>query len=339
MLATLVETLVTGATGFAGRALVAALRADGHAVRAFVRKSARPEAVAALEALGATIATGDVRDEPSIEAAARGVEVVFHCARLEDPRAARAELEATNLVGTENLLAACRRAKVRRVVYLSTADVTQGLEHRPYVDEDLAQPADFLDARTETRALAEDLVVAASDDVIETVTLRPGWLWGVDDTCLTPRLAHAAKTGSFLWIDGGSALCATTNVANLVAAMKLAATVADAAGGTYYLTDDERISAKEFLTRLASAIGVKLPRVSAPFALAYGLAWLGERFSERPSRLRSEVAAHGRSAHFNVQRARKELGYAPVVDVSEGLRQVKAWIDRAGPSALSLVKP
>ncbi len=330
-----VETLVTGATGFAGRQLVAALRAEGHAVRALAREGSRPEARARLERLGATIVTGDVRDEATIEAAARGAEVVFHCARIEDPRAPRAELEAVNLVGVENTLAACHKARARRVVFLSTADVTQGAEARPYVDEDHPQPATFLDARTETRALAEDLVVAASDDALETVTLRPGWLWGADDTCLAPRLVRAARDGSFRWIDGGRSLCATTHARNLAAGMALAATATEAAGGVYYLTDDERVSAREFLTRLAAALGVTLPRASLPYGLAYALAWAGERLGSRPSHTRAEVASLGRSAHFNVQRARKELGYAPVVDVSEGLRGVKAWAARVGLDAVA----
>lgn len=324
MLPGLVETLVTGATGFAGMALTASLAADGHSVRALVRAGSKPDLRAKLEALGAKIIDGDLSDEPSLESAARGAEVVFHCAKLDDPKAPRAKLEAVNLVGTENLLAACRRAGVKRVVYLSTADVTQSTEARSYVDEDFAQPASFLDARTETRALAEDLVVAASDEVMQTVTLRAGWIWGEGDTCLAPRLAQSARDRSFRWIDDGRALVATTNVANLVAGMRLAATVDDAASKIFYLTDDERITAREFLTRLAGAIGVTLPRASVPFAIAYGLAWISERMSQSPSHLRSEVVSHGRSAHFNVQRARKELGYAPVVTVSEGLERVRA---------------
>ncbi len=329
------NTLITGATGFVGRALAAALRAEGHAVRALVRSGARADARARLEALGAALVEGDVRDEASVRAAAAGVEVVFHCARLDDPKAPRVDLEAVNLVGVENTLAACRAAGVRRVVHLSTADVTLSGGQRPYVDEDLAQPADFLDARIETRALAEDLCVAASDAALETVALRPGWLWGVDDTGLAARLVRAARDGSFRWIDGGAALCATTNARNLTAAMLLAARVPEAAGQTYYVTDDERITVREFFTRLAGALGVTLPRASTPYALAYALAWVDERRSPAPARLRSEVASLGRSTHFNVQRARKQLGYAPAVDVSAGLRAVQAWGARVGLDAIA----
>lgn len=306
-----------------------ALRADGHTVRTLRTAHDGPGLVAPTDP---TVFVGGLHDEASLDAPLRGVEVVFHCEHVDDPRAMRASAEKVNLIGTENLLAACRRAKVRRVVHLSTADVTQSLAPRPYVDEDLPQPADFLDACTETRALAEDLVVAASDEHLETVTLRPGWLWGVGDAALAPGLAAAVRDGTFRWIDDGRALCATTNVANLVAAMRLAATVPDAAGRLFYITDDERITVREFLTRLAAATGLKLPRASTPFALAYGLAWLGERVSSVGARSRREVVAHGRSAHFNVQRARKELGYAPVVDVSEGLRRVKEHAERGAPS-------
>lgn len=324
---------MTGATGFAGRALVARLREAGDGVRALVRKTSAPGARARLESLGAVVLEGDVRDEASIAVAAGGCEVMYHCARLDDAARERAELEAVNLVGTENALAAARAAGVRRVVFLSTADVTRGSVARSYVDEDFPQPADFLDAASETRALAEDLVVAASDATLETVTLRAAWLWGPDDTCLAPRVVRWSREGAPRWIEGGKALCATTHVRNLAEGLRLAATAGEAAGKVYYLTDDERMTVKEFLTRLAGALGVTLRAGSSPYWLANALAWLAERRGGRGAR--AQVAGLGRSAHFNVQRARKELGYAPVVDVAEGLREVKAWAERVGVDAIA----
>ncbi len=328
------DTLVTGATGFAGRALVAALRGEGHAVRALVRKESSAAARARLEALGATLVAGDVRDQRSLEAAARGCSVVFHGARVDDASQPRDLLESVNLVGTENLLAACRAAGVRRVVYRSTADVTLGDVERSYVDEDFAQPIPFHDPASVTRSLAEDLVIAASDERMETVTLRPAWLWGVDDTCLAPRVVRAARGElPWRWIDGGRSLCATTHVANLASASLRAAVVPEAAAKVLYVTDDERVTVKEFVTRLAAALGVSARWGSQPFWLAWGLAWIAERGGARGRR--AEVLSQGRRAHFNVQRARKVLDWAPAVDVAAGLRAVHAWAARVGPDAIA----
>jgi nucleoside-diphosphate-sugar epimerase len=328
------DTLVTGATGFAGRALVAALRAEGHAVRALVREGSSGAARKRLEGIGATLVTGDVRDQRSLERAARGCAVVFHGARVDDATQPRDVLEAVNLVGTENLLAACRAAGVRRLVYRSTADVTLGVVERSYVDEDFAQPIPFDDDAAVTRSLAEDLVIAASDERLETVTLRPGWLWGVDDTCLAPRVVRAARGElPWRWIDGGRSLCATTHVANLVGASLRAAVAPEAAAKVLYVTDDERVTVREFVTRLAAALGVSARWASLPYGLATALAWLGERRGERGRR--AFVLAHGRSVHFNVQRARKTLDWAPAVDISTGLRAVQTWAARVGADAIA----
>lgn len=328
------DTLVTGATGFAGRSLVAGLRAEGHAVRALVRAGSAPAAKGRLAALGATLVEGDLADQRALEAAAKGCAVVFHGARLDDASRPRAEHEAVNLVGTENLLAACRAAGVRRVVYRSTADVTLGDVERTYVDEDFNQPVPFDDPSLVIRSLAEDLVVAAGDERLETVTLRAGWLWGVDDTCLAPRVVRAARGElPWRWVDGGRSLCATTNVRNLTAASLRAAVAPEAAAKTLYVTDDERMTTREFVTRLATALGVSARWASTPYWLARGLAWVAERRGARGRRV--EVLAHGRSAHFNVQRARKALDWSPETDVAAGLRAVAAWAARVGPDAVA----
>jgi nucleoside-diphosphate-sugar epimerase len=316
-----VKVLVTGATSFVGRALVTTLRNAAHEVRTLVLRAtdARNDSEAIV---------GDLSSEASVARATQGVEVVFHCARSEDAFRGRRALEALNLVGTENVLAACRATGVRRVVFLSSANVTRGTDARNYVDEDLPQPARFLDDAAETLALAEDLVVAASDAALSTVTLRPGWLWGVGDTWLAARVVRGSRH-SWRWIDDGRALCATTNITNLTSAFLLAATTNDAAGGVYYLTDDERTTVREFLTRLAGALGVTLSGGSTPYALAYVMAWL------RGAPHRSEVVAMGRSTHFNIQRARTTLGYAPVVDITEGMRQVAQWARAVGLDAIA----
>ncbi len=328
------KVLVTGASGFAGRAITAALRREGHTVRALVRASTAEPLKQRLTHLGAALVDGDVTREPTLLDAAKGMDAVVHAARLDDPRAPRAQLEAVNLVGTENLLAAARAAGVKRVVHLSTADVTQSMAPRAYVDEEHPQPPSFLDARTETRALAEDLVVAASDAAMETVTLRAAWLWGADDTHLAPWLVKAAHDGTFTWVDGGRSLCATTHARNLASATLLALTHADAPAKVFYVTDDERITAREFFTRLAAALGVKLPRRDRSLWLSVAAAWITERLGGAPSPTRAELAAWGRTAHFNVQRLRTELGWAPAVDVSTGLQGVARWAQAVGVKAI-----
>jgi nucleoside-diphosphate-sugar epimerase len=181
----------------------------------------------------------------------------------------------------------------------------------------------FADPATETLCLAEDLVLAASGGGIETVSLRPGVLWGEGDDVFLPALLRRVRDGALTWIDGGAALMATTRVESFALAACLALTAAEAPGAAFYVTDDERVTRREFVGNLLRACGAKVPTGSVPWLVARAGAALGMR----PL---GEVRAEGRSANFNIQRARTVLGYAPAVTVAEGTRRVGAWVTAQG---------
>lgn len=313
------RVLVTGAQGFVGRAVVLALQADGHA----------PAALGgAVE--GAEDAPGDLQDEPSLLRALRGIDGVIHLACTEDPRASTRDAERVNLIATENLLAAARAAGVKRLVHRSSETVTRTRSQRSYVDERLPHTPRFTEPVTETLSLAEDLVTAASGGGIETVCLRPGALWGVGDDAFLPGVLRAVKDGSFTWIDGGASLVATTWFESFARAAVSALTAPDAAGGVFYVTDDERLSRKDFVGGLLRACGAPTPRRSVPFAVAYALAEARHLLGATTGRTVGEVLTEGRSAHFNIQRARAALGYAPAVTVAEGTTRVGEWVRSLG---------
>jgi nucleoside-diphosphate-sugar epimerase len=300
------KVLVTGAQGFVGAAVRAALTAHEHTVLT----------------LGDDV-PGDLFDEPSLRSAMRDVEGVVHLAGADDPRTPLRDAERVNLIAVENVLAAARAAGVRRLVHRSHECVTRTDQHRSYTDEKLPHAPRFADPATETLCLAEDLVLAASGGGIETVSLRPGVLWGEGDDVFLPALLRRVRDGALTWIDGGAALMATTWVESFALAVCLALTAAEAPGAAFYVTDDERVTRREFVGNLLRACGVKVPTGSVPWVVARASAALGMR----PL---GEVLAEGRSANFNIQRARTALGYAPAVTVAEGTRRVGAWVTAQG---------
>jgi nucleoside-diphosphate-sugar epimerase len=261
---------VTGATGFVGRALVAALVAEGYTMRALVRPGVAPDRRARIEHLGAELVPGDLGDEGTVERLVRGADVVFHAAAAVGAWQPRALCEAVNLVGTEVLLDACRAGGAKRLVYVSCASVTAGLGHRRYVDESHPHPARFPDAYHSTKALAEDLVVAASGSGFDSVVVRPGLVWGPDDTSSLVRMLGLAAQGALPLVDDGEALAATTYIVNLVDVLLRAATRPEAPGQVYFVTDDEMVRQRVFVTRLlrgrrgagAAASGALLAGVS-----------------------------------------------------------------------------
>lgn len=325
---------VTGATGFVGRALVAALLAEGYTVRALVRPGVAPDRRARIEHLGAELVPGELGEEVTVEGLVRGADVVFHAAAAVGAWQPRALCEAVNLVGTEVLLDACRAGGAKRLVYVSCASVTAGLGHRRYVDESHPHPARFPDAYHSTKALAEDLVVAASGSGFDTVVVRPGQVWGPDDTSCLVRMLGLAAHGALPLVDDGEALAATTYIVNLVDVLLRAATRPEAPGQVYFVTDDEMVRQRVFVTRLFGAVGVPAPRRRALFWPAYLGAWWDERRHAATARTRSEVIEAGRAAQLNIQRVRDALGYRPVVNLETGFARVKQWVDATGLDAV-----
>lgn len=300
-------------------------------MRGLVRTSSAPSVRDRLASMGVSLVEGDVRDESSLVSAARGVDVVVHTVALRPRGGTLAEHEQVNLIGTENALAASRAVGVRRFVFLSTEAVTAGNFHRNYVDERLPHADRFLSPYAETMALAEALVLATNGIAgLETVALRPGWVWGPGDNMNLPDWIQRARTGTLWLIDGGSVFVPTTYVSNLADAIVLAATVPSVAGNVYYITDDERITCREFFTRVMRAVGLPPPRRRCPYALAYAWGWLLEKTRAVPAMTRADVVALGRHALFNLTRARTELGYAPAVGVAEGMKKLAAWVAEVG---------
>ena len=324
------ELLITGATGFLGRTLAARLLKEGHRVRALVRSESDPAARSRLRAMGAVEREGAVTDEASVRAAMAGVEAVVHCSQVGS-RAPRELAEAVNLVGAENVLHAARSLGVRRLVFRSSESVTRGGVARSYVDEEHPAPPRFTDRSAEALSLADDLVGAAGNDAFSTVVIRPGILWGADDTRWLPGVLRRVRSGRWRWVDGGRSMVPTSHVDSVVDAMVRSLTLPAAAGRAYYVTDDERVTAREFVTRsVAAAGGGKVSAGSLPYWAAYALGWWAERGGDPLACNRAEVSSLGRSAYFNVQRARKELGWVPVVSVEEGMRSLAAWAAARG---------
>ncbi len=324
------EILVTGATGFLGRNLAARLVREGHRVTALTRAGGDAGARGRLRSLGVVERVGAVTDDAAVRAAVRGMEAVVHCAQV-GPRVSRAEAEAVNLVGSENVLRAAESLGVRRLVFRSSESVTRGSLARSYVDEEFPAPQRYSDPSAHALALAEELVMAAGAERFSTVCVRPGILWGADDTRWLPDVLRRVRAGTFRWVDGGRPMVPTSHVDSVVDAMVRALTTEKGAWGTYYVTDDERVTAKEFVTRaVAAAGGGKVSAASLPYWAADALGWWAERTRSETGCWRAEVSRMGLGAYFNVQRARKELGWTPVVTVDEGMRSLAAWAASRG---------
>jgi len=208
-----VRALVTGANGFLGSEIVRALRERGDEVLAGARRAA-PQ----LEALGARVVPLDLNDREALRNAFKDVECVFHVAAKTGVWGPRAEYVASNVLGTQNVIAACEMRRVPKLVFTSSPSVVFGGDDQICASNDLPYPTRYLCAYPETKAQAEQLVLAANGRWgLATCALRPHLIFGPGDPHLIPRLIDRARAGKLVRVGDGRnevTLCAVSNAAH-----------------------------------------------------------------------------------------------------------------------------
>jgi nucleoside-diphosphate-sugar epimerase len=314
--------LVTGATGFIGRNLVAALQREGYRVRALVREGSN---IAGLE--GIEPFHGDLRQPESLVGIERGVDVVFHAASLLGKWGTdEALLHEVNVRGATSLLERFTGTELQRYVHLSAGGVTGPLSGWA-VDESYAcRPATPYER---TKYEAERAVLARSKELsIPALVVRPTFTYGPGDPHKV-ALFRAIRRGRYAFVGGGTSVNHPVYVDDLVAGLLLAL-ARGRVGEVYIVGGDRPVSKREFASVVAMALSVRPPWLSIPrwaaFALAEVLEWLGHRLGFEPVLTRSRFMIMADNFGYSIAKARSELGYAPRVDLQEGiLRTVQAY--------------
>lgn len=315
------DVFVTGGSGFVGQHLLRTLAGAGHRVRALARSGSSADIVAAC---GAQPSRGDVTDYDALHRGMRDCAAVVHAAAHTQQWGPTSRFEQINVTGTATVLAAARSAGVRRVVGVSTEAVLADGRPLVRVDETYPRAARPVGEYPRTKALAEQRVLAANGDGLETAVVRPRLVWGPGDTTILPAVLDAARRGRFAWIDGGRYLTSTCHVTNACAGIALALERAQP-GEVYFLTDGEPVQFRAFLTALAATVGVALPDRSLPRRLAWALAaaaescWTLLRLASEPPITRTFLALSAQEMTVDDSKARRELNFAPPVSRDEGL--------------------
>ncbi|WP_217212913.1 NAD(P)-dependent oxidoreductase [Streptomyces sp. AC550_RSS872] len=325
---------VTGGSGFVGGRLIARLIADGHTVRALARSETSAKAI---QALGATPVRADLSSPETLRAAAAGAELAFHAA-ARTGGGSRAQFWADNVTGTANVIRATREAGVRRLVHVGTEAALMNGQPLVRVDETAPLRPDSRASYSASKAAAEQLVRDADGSGMETVVLRPRFVWGAGDTTLLPRLKDMVESGHFSWIGGGRHLTDTTHIDNTVEGLVLAAE-RGRPGEAYFVTDGEPVVFRDFLTELLATQHVTVPDRSLPYGVARAIAGTAEALW-RTLHLKGEpplgymgVWLSGLECTIDTAKARTELGYRPVTTQQQGPRQY------AHPHPLNLARP
>ena len=315
------QIFITGASGFIGGAIAKALSTT-HNVRGMSRSERSDENLRALGAIPVRSELGAVKPEHLA-----GCEVVIHCAAFVKQWGTREQFWRTNVDGTAQLLQAARQAGVTRFIHVGTeAALFHGQDMRE-IDETYPYPTHTPFLYPETKAAAEKLVLAANAPGFETLSLRPRFVWGPGDQTILPVVKKMVSTGMFMWIDQGRARTSTTHIANFVHAVTLALSHGRS-GQAYFITDDSTTTVREFLTALLKTQGIMMPNTSIPGPLARALAkilegvWHLLKLKSEPPLTYFAAAMASSECTIRMDKARAELGYAPVITREEGLAEL-----------------
>jgi len=321
--------LVTGGGGFLGKAVVTRLLARGDRVASFSRGK-YPE----LVEMGAEEVRGDLCDGKAVERACIGRDVVFHVAAKPPPWGRYQDYVDTNVTGTENVIAGCLKHRVGRLIYTSTPSVVFDGSDMAGVDESVPYPAVYNAHYPATKALAEKRVVKAAQSGLRTVALRPHQIWGPGDPHFVPRLIARARR--LKRIGDSTNRVDTTYIDNAVDAHLLAADRlsenAALSGKIYFISDGNPVSLWEMIDAILAAAGKPPIEGTISFSTARAIGAVMEfffrvfRLPGEPPMTRFLADAVAKTHWFNIDAARKDLGYTPKVSIQVGLVRLESWL-------------
>jgi nucleoside-diphosphate-sugar epimerase len=330
------KVLVTGGGGFLGGAIVRLLRQRGDTVRSFTR-SHYPW----LDELGVEQVLGDLADAHAVARAVAGCDLVIHTAAKAGIWGRDADYYTTNVIGTKNVLAACRQQSVPRLVYTSTPSVVYAGQDIVYGDESLPYPSHYSAPYPRTKAEAERAVLAANSSQLATVALRPHLIFGPGDPHLLPRLLERARQGRLRRIGRRSILVDVTYLDNAAYAHLDAAEHlqpnAPCAGKPYFITNGEPVELWQFIDRILAL--AQLPPVTKTIpawqaktlgSVCEFLYWL-LRIPGEPPMTRFVAQQLSTSHCFNITAAQRDLGYYPRLTLEEGLQRLAQHLQPATP--------
>ncbi len=327
------KALVTGGGGFLGGVIVRMLREQEHHVRSFSRGN-----YTNLVRLGVEQFRGDLADREALLRASEGCNIIFHVAAKAGVWGSYDEFHRANVTGTENVLAACKTQGITKLVFTGSPSVVFDGRDVEGGDESLPYPSSYHAHYPHTKALAEQLVLAANCRDLTTVSLRPHLIWGPGDNHLVPRILARGRAGKLRRIGSRPCLVDTIYVDNAARAHLLAAERlvpgAPPAGKAYFISNGEPVPLWDMINRILATAGIPPVTRSIPPWLAYTAGVLCEQLwglfhlPDEPPMTRF-VARELSTAHwFDISAARRDLGYAPEVSIDEGLVRLRTWLQQ-----------
>jgi 2-alkyl-3-oxoalkanoate reductase len=319
------RVFVTGGTGFVGSALVRRLLAEEHSV---VVLDLKPGLVDGdLRQEGAELLFTSVTNRDAVARCCEGAEVVMHLAdAIRDIGASREDVRAVNVEGTRIVAEEAAKAGVRKLVYCSTEGVHGHVEHPPGDEESPIAPADDFqqakyDGELELRIL--------DGTPFEYTILRPTTIYGPGDPGRFQVLFERVKSGAFPLFGDGQVLRHPVYIDNVVDAFLLAMEPDRGASEACIIGDAEYFTIEELVRKAGRAVGVEVEISYYPawplVAAGHMVETVCKPLGIEPPIFSRQVDWFRQARAFRIDKARRELGYEPRVDIDTGLRRAAEW--------------
>ncbi|MBA3864888.1 MAG: NAD-dependent epimerase/dehydratase family protein [Solirubrobacterales bacterium] len=317
------RVFVTGGTGFIGGEVVRLLRERGDEVACLVRN---PEKGKKAAALGCELVSGDLGDEVAIREGMAGCDAVIHAAAIYEvgiPVSAREAMRAANVGGTERVLGAALKAKIPKVVYVSTVGVF-GNTHGEVVDESYEHPAqEFTSCYEQTKWEAHRVAKRLIGEGLPCVIVQPGGVYGPGDTSSIAELLNQFLAGKMPLLPFPELGICLSHVEDIASGILLALDLGKA--GESYVISGPATTVREAIGIVAEVTGKVAPKRAMPVGLMKAMIPVGPlvgKLMGQPPNLRELISsADGVTFWASYDKAKAELGYEPR-PLEQGLRQM-----------------
>jgi nucleoside-diphosphate-sugar epimerase len=315
--------LITGATGFVGSKLAMEFRRRSRPVRALVRTAANARH---LSQAGIELIQGDIRNRNDVLRAAKGAKHIYHLAAAWRTAGHRDRYYYdVNVGGTENVLAAAIEHGVERVVHCSTSGVHGAVREIPCIETSPFNPGDIYQT---TKLQGETLAQSAFANGMPGCVVRPAGIYGPADLRFL-KLFRGILTGRFWMFGSGETLWHPVYIDDLIEGLILCGEHSSAIGETYILASNNYVMLNELVEQVAGALSCAPPRRRLPYQPLLASAVICEVLCKplrvNPPLYRRRVEFFVKVRAFSIEKAKRELGYQPRIDLAEGLRRTAAW--------------
>ncbi len=325
------KAFITGGGGFLGKAIIKQLIEKGYEISSYSRSS-----YLELDEMGVKHFQGDMNEFDKLIKAMKNHDIVYHVAAKAGIWGEYSDFYNANVIGTQNIIKACRQLGIKKLVYTSTPSVIYNGSGIEGANESIDYPDKFEAFYPQTKAIAEKNILNANDNTLATVALRPHLIWGPEDHHFLPRLISKAKEGKLRLIGDKRYLVDCIYIDNAAKAHILAGEKldinSDISGKAYFITQGKPVYIDELINGILDSANIKSINKSVPFGIAYLAGTVMESvysflsIKSEPPLTKFMVKQLATPHWFDNSASVKDLGFYADISFEEGMKRLKEWV-------------